>query len=178
MATVVIPLKIRDADATPGAVFPTTQLTYSSGGGVIISQIPLQLAIFPDSILSGAVWTVTPNVIGTPALTVVVDWFAPAKVSDGSANTGNVFWSFQVAALAANASPLTKAFAAVTTTTTAASATANGRARTSFALGVVDSFSNTNQPLFVKVTRDGTQTTDTLVGDVAVFGINVNYSDT
>jgi len=177
MATVVTQLKLRDADAVPGAAFPTPLLTYSSGGGTIANQITLQLAVFPDSVVSGCGWTVIPNVVGTPALTIIIDWYAPAK-ADGTASTGNATWSIQVAAIAGGAVALTKSFAAVSVTSSAASATANGKARVSFAVTNSDSFSNTNNTLFVKITRDGTAATDTLVGDAVAIGMAVSYSDT
>lgn len=173
MATVVVPLKLRDADATPGVTFPTPNLVYSSGGGVIASQFPLQIAVFPDSILSGAAWTVTPNVVGTPAMTVVIDWFSPTVI------TGNAFWNVNVASGGAVGSTvLTRSLSTVNTATTAVSGTLGGRVRTSVTVSNNDGFAAALQPLFVRVTRDGTSTTDTLLGDVWVFGMNVNYSDT
>lgn len=175
MATVVIPLKFRDADATPNATFPGTQLAVGNGAGSQTNAFPLQVGVFYDSVLSGCVWTVTPNVVGTPALTVVIDWFHPTSLA-----AGNVFFGVQVAALAANVVPLTKALATVTTAAGAVNTTAIGaRVRTSISITANnDGFAAAVQPLFVKLTRDGTSASDTAVGDIWVFGVNVNYSDT
>lgn len=172
MATVVVPLKLRDADATPTITFPTTQLAFTNGGGVVGSSFPVQVGIFPDSIVSGAAWTVTPNVVGTPAMTVVIDWFSP------TVTTGNVFWSVNVSAVAANAVVLNKALSTANTATTAVSGTLGGRVRTSVTVSNNDGFAAAVQPLFVRITRDGTNAADTAVSDIWVFGMNVNFSDT
>lgn len=189
MAVVVVPLKFRDADALPGLVFPTTTVQYSLGNGTAGSQVPQQYGIFPDGVLSGCGWAVTPAAVGAaPTLIVTIDWIFPSSNA-----VGNVKWGAAVASPGATQSLLAKSFATAVTAAGAVNTTGfpnpigglpatvgGAKQRTTIALAAqLDSFSSTQQQLFVKVFRDGLDSaTDTASGDAWVFGINVNFLDT
>jgi hypothetical protein len=183
MAIVVQDLPLESFKVLPGVNPPTQQLEYTQSAGVIANQFPFNTLVFPDSVLSGAFWTVSTGVVGTtPAISIAIDWL----LASGSVTAANVRWGVQIGVIgSASAGVLniyTKSLATAVNANGAVPATAFATVRTAIAGGTDGGLlAAANGPfdIAVKVFRDGTDTTnDTAIGDVKVRKVSVLYQDT
>src|ERR1700754_1705897 len=121
MAIIVQSMSMRDFDVLPGVGSPVSLIEYNTGAGNPVNAYPITSILFPDSALTAAYWTFATGVIGgTPALTVLLDWFAVNPL----AVTGNVAWSVQVGVLP-NGSTGTDVYAGALTTATTGTTAVN-----------------------------------------------------
>lgn len=174
MATVVIPLSFKDANALPNLPFPTPGLEYANGAGVVANAFPFPTLTFADSVISAAFWQVPTAVMGAaPAPILYVDFYALTAIA------GNVSFGVQVSAVAASAATLTEALATTATVVTpTVSGTLNGKIRVPITLANLDGLAAAVPTLYIKLFRDGTVAGDTTTGDIKVTQVAISYSDT
>jgi hypothetical protein len=112
---------------------------------------------------------------GSGNLTVTVDWYAD------TANTGDVVWGAQLAAITPDTDTQdveTKAFATANTATDSHLGTTGQRLhRASITVSNLDSIA-ANDWCCLKLYRDADNAADTLSGDCSVVAVAVSYSDT